>query len=54
MHKWGEQDARRGACALAAVTQETPRPVLEGADVLVRATPGVLEALSRLLAAVGG
>lgn len=54
VHKWGEQDARRGACTLAAVTQETPRPVLEGADVLVRATPGVLEALSRLLAAVGG
>lgn len=53
VHKWGEQDARRGACALAAVTEETPRPVLEGADVLVRATPGVLEALSRLLAAVG-
>jgi trehalose 6-phosphate phosphatase len=54
VHKWGEQDARRGACALAAVTEETPRPVLEGADVLVQATPGVLEALSRLLAAVGG
>ncbi len=54
LHWWGEQDARRGACALAAVTAETPRPVLEGADVLVRATPGVLEALSRLLAAVSG
>jgi trehalose 6-phosphate phosphatase len=54
VHKWGEQDARRGACTLAAVTEETPRPVLEGADVLVRATPGVLEALKRLLAAVGG
>jgi trehalose 6-phosphate phosphatase len=54
VHRWGEQDARRRACALAAVTEETPRPVLEGADVLVRATPGVLEALSRLLAALGG
>ncbi len=54
LHKWSEQDARRHACALAAVTGETPRPVLEDADVLVRATPGVLEALSRLLAAVGG
>jgi trehalose 6-phosphate phosphatase len=54
IHKWGEQDARRGACALAAVTAETPRPVLEGADVLVRAPPGVFEALSRLLAAVSG
>jgi trehalose 6-phosphate phosphatase len=54
LHKWGEQDARRDACALAAVTEETPRPVLEGADVLVRATPGMLQALKRLLAAVGG
>jgi len=47
-------DARRAACALAAVTAETPRPVIEDADVLVRATPGVYEALTRLLAAVGG
>jgi trehalose 6-phosphate phosphatase len=54
LRKWGAQDARRGVCAVAAVTEETPRPVLEGADVLVRATPGVLAALSRLLAAVGG
>ena len=54
VHKWGEQDARRGACTLAAVTAETPRPVLEGADVLVRATRGVLEALTRLLTAIGG
>ncbi len=54
VHEWGEGDARRAALALAAVTGETPRPVLEGADVLVRATPGVHEALRRLLAAVGG
>ena len=51
---WAERDARRSACALAAVTGETPRPVLDAADVLVKATPGVLEALRALLAAVGG
>ena len=34
--------ATRGAdaCAVAAVTDETPRPVADAADVLVRATPG--------------
>ena len=50
---WGERDARRTTCAVAAVTAETPRPVLEAADVQVRATPGVLEVLARLAAAVG-
>jgi trehalose 6-phosphate phosphatase len=50
---WGERDARRRAVAVAAVTDETPRPVLEAADVLVRATPGVHEVLSRLAKAVG-
>lgn len=54
LHDWAARDARRAACALAAVTAETPRPVTEEADVLVRATPGVYEALTRLLAAVGG
>jgi trehalose 6-phosphate phosphatase len=53
IHEWGERDARRRACTVAAVTDETPRPVLDGADVLVRATPGVFEALSRLRAAAG-
>jgi len=47
-------DARRSACALPAVTAESPRPVIEDADVLVRATPGVDEVLTRLLAAVEG
>lgn len=54
LHRWQERDGRRHACALAAVTEETPRPVREEADVLVRATPGVYEALARLAAAVGG
>ena len=54
LHDWAARDARRAACALAAVTAETPRPVIEEADVLVRATPGVYAALTRLLAAVGG
>lgn len=53
VHDWGRRDARRGACALAAVTAETPRPVIDEADVLVRATPGVHEALARLAEAVG-
>ena len=50
---WGERDARRHACAVAAVTDETPRPVLEAGDVLVRATPGVHEVLARLAEATG-
>ena len=40
LRDWGERDARRRTVAVAAVTDETPRPVLEAADVLVRATPG--------------
>jgi trehalose-phosphatase len=54
LHDWASRDARRVACAVAAVTAETPRPVIEDADVLVRATPGIHEALARLLSAVGG
>ncbi len=50
---WGERDARRHTAAVAAVTDETPQPVTEAADVLVRATSGVHEVLSRLAAAVG-
>lgn len=53
VREWGEHDARRRAVAVAAVTGETPRPVTEAADVLVRATPGVHEVLSRLAAAAG-
>ncbi len=54
LHDWAARDARRAACAVAAVTAETPRPVIDDADVLVRATPGVFEVLTRLLTAVGG
>jgi trehalose 6-phosphate phosphatase len=54
IHDWGRHDARRTAVAVAAVTGETPRPVTDEADVLVRATPGMFEVLSRLLTAVGG
>ena len=50
---WGERDARRRAVAVAAITDETPRPVQDAADVLVRATPGVHEVLSRVAKAVG-
>jgi trehalose 6-phosphate phosphatase len=52
LHDWAARDARRVACAVAATTAETPRPVIEEANVLVRATPGVYEVLTRLLAAV--
>jgi trehalose 6-phosphate phosphatase len=54
LRSWAERDARRAACAVAAITEETPQPVTEGADVLVRATPGVTEVLRRLLGSVGG
>jgi trehalose 6-phosphate phosphatase len=54
IHRWAEEDARRKACAVAAVTKETPRPVLDEADVRVAATGGVHEVLRRLLAAAGG
>ncbi len=53
IREWGEQDARRKALAVAAVTDETPRPVMDAADVLVAATPGVHEVLARFAAAVG-
>ena len=54
VHGWVGQDARRTGCAVAAVTAETPCSVVDEADVLVRATPGVTEVLARLLARVGG
>ena len=52
VHEWGTRDARRTACALAAVTAETPRPVVDEADVLVRTTRGVHTVLARLAEAV--
>jgi trehalose 6-phosphate phosphatase len=54
LHDWAARDGRRTACAVAAVTAETPAPVVEGADVLAHATPGIYEALTLLLTAVGG
>jgi trehalose 6-phosphate phosphatase len=54
VHRWAATDARRHGCAVAAVTKETPRPVTDEADVRVAATPGMYEALGRLLAAAGG
>ncbi len=54
IHEWSRGDARRTACAVAAVTAETPQAVTDEADVLVRATPGMYEVLTRLLAATGG
>ena len=53
VHTWAGRDARRTGCAVAAVTSETPRSVLDEADVRVRATPGVTGVLARLAARVG-
>jgi len=54
VHQWAAADARRHACAVAAVTRETPRPVIDESDVRVSATPGMYEVLRRLLDAAGG
>lgn len=54
VHGWATRDARRSACAVAAVTRETPRPVVDEADVTVSGTSGVHAVLRRLLAAAGG
>jgi trehalose-phosphatase len=52
VHEWATGAPRRVACAVAALTDETPAAVRETSDVWVAATPGVLEALTDLLAAV--
>ncbi len=54
VHEWGAGGRYRAACAVAAVTAETPPEVTAEADVLVRATDGMAEALGRLLEAAGG
>lgn len=54
VHQWAGGDARRLGCAVAAMTSETPRPVIDESDVRVQATPGMYEVLRRLLAAAGG
>ncbi|HET6496316.1 MAG TPA: trehalose-phosphatase [Thermoleophilia bacterium] len=48
IHEWAERDGRRSAYALAAVTAETPEAVSVEADIVVAATPGVAEVLTRL------
>ncbi len=52
VRRWAAVDPDRTGCALAAITGETPQEVIDEADVLVHATPGVHEALSLVLAAV--
>jgi trehalose 6-phosphate phosphatase len=42
----------RLACAIAAITDETPPAVVDASDVRVAATPGVYEVLTQLAAAV--
>ena len=54
IREWGERDARGARRSRSRRSQaETPQPVTEAADVLVRATPGVHEVLARFAAAVG-
>ena len=54
VREWAAKDARRTACSVAALTGETPRPVVEEADVLVAGTTGMHQVLAKLLAALGG
>ena len=54
IHEWAAGRRYRAACAVAAVTAETPPEVTDEADVLVRATDGMSVALARLLEAAGG
>jgi len=53
VHEWAARASERLACAVAALTDETPAAVRETSDVWVTATPGVLEALTHLLTACG-
>ena len=53
VHEWAARAPERVACAVAALSDETPAAVRETSDVWVAATPGVLEALTHLLAACG-
>jgi trehalose 6-phosphate phosphatase len=54
VREWAAKDARRTACSVAALTHETPPPVVDEADVLVAGTTGVHRVLAKLLAALGG
>jgi trehalose 6-phosphate phosphatase len=53
-HAWAQCDERRLACAVAAITAETPQPVKAAADAQVEATPGITMLLTAMLAAAGG
>jgi trehalose-phosphatase len=54
VREWAAKAPERLACAVAALTEETPEAVRKTSDVWVAATPGVLAALKQLLTAVGG
>ncbi len=54
VREWAAKDARRTACSVAALTSETPRSVVEEADVLVAGVTGIDRVLAKLLAALGG
>ncbi len=47
----GVNPAQRTALAVAALTDETPQQVKDGADVWVTATPGIFQVLTELLEA---
>jgi trehalose 6-phosphate phosphatase len=51
VHEWAADDGARHACAVAAITDETPVEVRADADVWVAATPGVAHLLRELLTA---
>ena len=51
LRAWAEEAPARLACSIAALTDETPQLVKDESDVWVAATPGVLDALRRLVAA---
>jgi trehalose 6-phosphate phosphatase len=53
LREWAAGDGRRSACAVAAITAETPAPVRADSDVWVAATPGVTCVLQALLDAAG-
>jgi trehalose 6-phosphate phosphatase len=51
VHDWAAERAGRAACAVAAITDETPDEVRADSDVWVAATPGVTAMLGLLLKA---
>jgi trehalose 6-phosphate phosphatase len=53
VHRWAAAGEGRLSLAVAALTDETPPQVKDGADVWVAATPGVAQVLRLLLVATG-